>query len=35
VLLQVSGAKFYLLSQGYTDYNTLKERIESVLAETD
>ncbi|RYZ47711.1 MAG: DsbA family protein [Chitinophagaceae bacterium] len=33
VLLQVSDAKFYLLSQGYTDYDTLKARIDNVLAE--
>jgi putative protein-disulfide isomerase len=33
VLLQVSGAKFYLLAQGYTDYDTLKTRMENVLAE--
>lgn len=33
VLLQVSDAKFYLLSQGYTDYDTVNERIESVLVE--
>jgi putative protein-disulfide isomerase len=33
VLLQVSDSKFYLLGQGYTDYDTLKARIEKVLAE--
>jgi putative protein-disulfide isomerase len=33
VLLQVSDSKFYLLSQGYTDYETLKTRIDNVLAE--
>lgn len=33
VLLQVTDAKFYLLSQGYTDYDTLKSRIEKVLTE--
>ena len=33
VLIQVSDSKFYLLSSGYTDYETLKERIEKVLAE--
>ncbi|HYO22095.1 MAG TPA: DsbA family protein [Flavisolibacter sp.] len=33
VLIQVSDAKFYLLGQGYTDYETLKERIEKILAE--
>lgn len=32
VLLQVSDSKFYLLAQGYTDYETLKERIDKVLA---
>ena len=34
VLMQVSDSKFYLLSSGYTDYETLKGRIEKVLAET-
>lgn len=33
VLLQVSNSKFYLLAQGYTDYETLKGRMESVLNE--
>ena len=33
VLMQVSDAKFYLLSRGYTDYETLKERIDKVLHE--
>ena len=33
VLLQVSDSKFYLLAQGYTDYDTLKERLERVLNE--
>lgn len=33
VLLQVSDSKFYLLAQGYTDYDTLKERIEKVLTD--
>ena len=33
VLLQVSDSKFYLLSNGYTDYETLKRRIDTVLAE--
>ena len=31
VLLQVSESKFYLLTSGYTDYETLKGRIEKVL----
>ena len=31
VLLQVSDSKFYLLAQGYTDYETLKGRLEKVL----
>ncbi|GAA4740729.1 DsbA family protein [Flavisolibacter ginsenosidimutans] len=35
VLAQVSDSKFYLLAQGYTDYETLKERIEKVLSEPD
>jgi putative protein-disulfide isomerase len=33
VLMQVSDSKFYLLSQGYTDYETLHQRIENVLKE--
>ena len=33
VLLQVSDAKFYLLSRGYTDYDTLSGRIEKVMDE--
>jgi putative protein-disulfide isomerase len=32
-LLQVADTKFYLLSRGYTDYETFRERIESVLKE--
>lgn len=33
VLMQVSDSKFYLLARGYTDYETLKQRIEKVLQE--
>jgi putative protein-disulfide isomerase len=33
VLLQVTDSKFYLLTNGYTDYETLKARIDKVLAE--
>ena len=33
VLMQVSDAKFYLLAQGFTPYETVKERIEKVLTE--
>lgn len=33
VLLQISESKFYLLARGYTDYDSLKERFDSVLAE--
>lgn len=33
VLLQVSETKFYLISRGFTDYDTLKGRIDNVLAE--
>jgi putative protein-disulfide isomerase len=29
----VSDSKFYLLAQGYTDYETLKQRIENVRQE--
>jgi putative protein-disulfide isomerase len=35
VLLQASDTKFYLMAQGYTDYETLKARIENVLTELD
>ncbi len=35
VLLQVSDSKFYLLAQGYTDYETLKRRIDKVLEEIE
>jgi len=33
VLLQADELKFYLLARGYTDYDTLKTRIDNVLAE--
>lgn len=33
VLMQVSDSKFFLLSRGYTDYETMKARIEKVLKE--
>lgn len=33
VLLQVSDAKFFLLSRGYVDYETLKARLEKALEE--
>jgi len=33
VLLQVSESKFYLISRGYTDYETLKERVDNILQE--
>jgi len=33
VLMQVSDSKFYLLAQGYTDYDTLRQRMENVLNE--
>ncbi|HEU4632852.1 MAG TPA: DsbA family protein [Flavisolibacter sp.] len=33
VLMQVSDSKFFLLASGYTDYETLKKRIENVLEE--
>lgn len=33
VLMQVSDSKFYLLSRGFTDYETLKARIDKVLEE--
>jgi putative protein-disulfide isomerase len=31
VLMQVNESKFYLLARGYTDYETLKSRMEEVL----
>lgn len=33
VLLQADELKFYLISRGYTDYDTLKMRIDNVLKE--
>jgi putative protein-disulfide isomerase len=33
VLLQTADNKFYLLSRGYTDYDSLKTRLENVLQE--
>ena len=33
VFLQPGETKFYLLGQGYTDYETLKQRLENVLSE--
>ncbi len=33
VLLQTAELKFHLLARGYTDYDTLKERIDAVLLE--
>lgn len=33
VLMQVSDSKFYLLSSGFTDYETLKARVEKVLSD--
>lgn len=35
ILLQMSPSKFYLLARGYTSYESLKERIDKVLAETE
>ncbi|MGZ8536100.1 MAG: DsbA family protein [Flavitalea sp.] len=35
VLMQVSDSKFYLLASGFTDYETLKSRIEKVLNEVE
>ncbi len=34
VFLQTGPLKFHLLASGYTDYSTLKERLQHVLAET-
>ena len=33
VLMQTDDLKFYLLAKGYTDYQTLKERIDKIEAE--
>jgi putative protein-disulfide isomerase len=33
VLMQVSETKFWLLARGYTDFDTINERIEAALAE--
>ena len=33
VFIQLSDRKFYLVAQGYTDFDTLTERIENVLKE--
>ena len=33
VFIQLSDTKFYLVAQGYTDFETLNERIENVLKE--
>jgi putative protein-disulfide isomerase len=34
LLMQVSDSNFYLVAQGYTDYETVKARIEKVIEET-
>ncbi|NML19942.1 DsbA family protein [Pseudoflavitalea sp. G-6-1-2] len=33
VLMQVSDAKFYLVSRGYSDYETLHQRVEAIIKE--
>jgi putative protein-disulfide isomerase len=33
ILMQVTDSKFFLLAQGFTDYDTMKRRIENVLLE--
>lgn len=35
VLLQVSESKFYLLTKGYTDYDTFKSTLETILNEIE
>ena len=35
VLMQVSDSKFFLLGRGYTDLDTMKQRIDKVLEEID
>lgn len=34
VLMQISETKFHLLARGYTDYETLKSRLDNVLSES-
>ncbi|UCJ07727.1 DsbA family protein [Chitinophaga pendula] len=34
VLMQVAEDKCYLIARGYTDYDSLRQRVDSVLAET-
>ncbi|MBC7652722.1 MAG: DsbA family protein [Deinococcales bacterium] len=33
VLLQTSDSKFYLVARGYTDYDSLQQRVNNILAE--
>lgn len=33
LLLQASDSKFYLVAKGYTDYDTVKQRLENILEE--
>ena len=33
VLVQTGDSKFYLMSQGYTDYDSLKERLQNLLSQ--
>lgn len=35
VLLQETDSRFHLLARGYTDYETLKKRLDQVLAQTE
>lgn len=35
LLLQVSDSKFYLIAKGYTDFNTVNERLDGVLKEVN
>ena len=35
LLLQISETKFHLLARGYTDYETLNQRLQNVLKEID
>jgi putative protein-disulfide isomerase len=34
VYMQTDELKFYLVSRGYTDYETLVQRVESILMES-
>ena len=35
VFIQLSDTKFYMVAQGYTDYETLNDRIHNVMQENN